>query len=125
MKILNEPTPEGFEHGYHLSRFADVEEAKAPLASGQTRCITCAFRCGTYASGCPTTTMDALKCVMEGVPFMCHEDTNKVCSGYALLRRTDPQRKTEVNWPFSNESADDDEEEQGSDDAGDVIAEVL
>jgi hypothetical protein len=102
-KVINEPTREGFEHGYHLSRFADAEEAKAPLANGRERCITCAFRCGTYPSGSPTTTMDALKCVIEGVPFMCHEDTRQICAGYALLRRSDPQRKTEVNWPFSDE----------------------
>jgi hypothetical protein len=107
MKVINEPTPEGFEHGYHLSRFVDTEEReRGPLASGQERCITCAFRCGTYPSGSPTTTMDALKCVMEGVPFMCHEDTNKVCSGYALLRRADPARKTIMPWPFSDEMSD-------------------
>jgi len=95
-KVINEPTPEGFEHGYHLSRFADAEEAKGKLANGRERCITCAFRSGTYPSGCPTTTMDALKCVMEGVTFMCHEDTRQTCAGYALLRRANPNQKTEM-----------------------------
>lgn len=104
-KVINDVTPEGLEMGYHLSRWADAEEAKSLLANGRQRCVTCAFRCGTYAGGSPTTTMDALKCVMEGVPFLCHEDTLQICAGYALLRRSDPQRKTAVNWPFSDEGA--------------------
>jgi hypothetical protein len=104
-KVINDVTSEGLEMGYHLSRWAEAEEQKGPLPGNRERCNTCAFRCGTYASGSPTTTMDALKCVMEGVPFLCHDD-HKLCAGYALLRRSgEKARKTEVNWPFSDEVA--------------------
>lgn len=108
MKVINDVTAEGLEHGYHLSRFADKEERdNGPLANGRERCITCAFRMGTYPSGSPTTTMDALKCVMEGVTFNCHEDTRQVCAGYALLRRASPESKTVMPWPFSDEMDED------------------
>ena len=101
MKVLNEPTRKGFELGYRLSVWADKEAAKGPLPGDRERCDTCAFRCGTYASGSPTTTMDALKCVIEAVPFLCHDD-HKLCAGYALLRRASPEVK-EAPWPFSSE----------------------
>jgi len=103
-KVINEPTREGFEHGYHLARFIDAEEAKGPLPNGRERCHNCAFRQGTYPNGCVTTTMDALKCAMEGEPFLCHEDL-KPCAGWMLWRRGDPKRKVEVPWPFSDELA--------------------
>lgn len=102
MKEINEPTREGFELGYRHSLFVDAEEAKAPLANGQQRCATCAFRQGTYPNGSPTTQMDALKCVIEGVPFYCHEDTRQLCAGYALLRRASAGT-AQVTWPFSDE----------------------
>jgi hypothetical protein len=88
-----------------MARFADIEEAKGKLSNGQERCLTCAFRQGTYANGSPETNLDALKCVMEGVPFLCHEDTRVPCAGWALLRRSNPTLKTEVPWPFSDEVA--------------------
>ena len=39
------------------------------------------------ANGSPETQMDALKCVMEGVEFLCHEPARKgaVCSGWAIM----------------------------------------
>lgn len=100
MKI-NEATPEGFELGYYMARFVDQEEAKEPLANGYARCATCAFRQGTFPNGSPQTLMDAAKCVMEGVPFDCHED-EKPCAGWALLRRASESTST-VPWPFSAE----------------------
>jgi len=72
-KVINEPTREGFEHGYHLARFIDAEEAKGPLPNGRERCHNCAFRQGTYPNGCVTTTMDALKCAMEELKDVCEE----------------------------------------------------
>ncbi len=104
MKFVNEATAEGFELGYHLARFVDGEEAKAPLANGCARCHNCAFRQGSYPNGSPQTTMDALKCAIEGSPFLCHEDLQP-CAGWALLRRgtEDKDRKVEVCWPFSDE----------------------
>jgi hypothetical protein len=101
-KVINESTAEGFELGYHHARFVDQEEAKAPLANGLKRCATCAFRQGTYPNGSPTTQMDALKCVMEGVVFDCHEEDHP-CVGWALLRRGMEGHHARVAWPFSDE----------------------
>jgi hypothetical protein len=101
-KVVNEVTAEGFELGYHLARFVDAEEKKEPLPHGRERCHNCAFRQGTYPNGSPTTTMDALKCAMEGTTFLCHEDLQP-CAGWALLRRADPQKKYKIDWPFSDE----------------------
>jgi hypothetical protein len=94
----NEPTRDGWELGFHLAKFVDAAKLKAD------RCVTCAFRSGTYANGCETTVMDALKCVMERVPFQCHEE-NKLCGGYVSLCAETPT-KTEMPWPFSDESGD-------------------
>jgi hypothetical protein len=101
MKEINESTAEGFEHGYHMARFVDAEEAKGVLANGNVRCATCAFRQGTYPNGSPTTQLDALKCVMEGVQFLCHEE-NKCCAGWSLLRRAS-SGTTQLPWKFSDE----------------------
>lgn len=88
MKTINEPTREGFELGYTLAKWVDAEEAKAPLANERT--------------GSPETMMDALKCAMEGLPFVCHEDM-RPCAGWALLRRSAPASKTKAFWPYSDE----------------------
>jgi hypothetical protein len=96
-KQINEATPEGFELGYHLARFVDAEEAKGKLADGRERCHNCAFRQGAYPNGSPETTMTALKCAVEGDPFLCHEDL-KPCVGWALLRRASGGAKTELAW---------------------------
>lgn len=100
-KTLNAPTHAGFELGYHLSRFCD----NAPQLA--ERCFTCAFRQGTNANGSPVTTMDALKCVMEGIPFYCHEtetpnDPKRLCAGYVMLRAESPSR-LKMQWDFSDE----------------------
>jgi hypothetical protein len=94
---LNEPTRLGWEMGWHLARFANAAKLQPE------RCITCAFRSGTYANGCETTVMDALKCVMEGVPFYCHEESTSLCGGYVALRAESPS-KIKTSWPFSDES---------------------
>jgi hypothetical protein len=102
MKKINEPTAEGFQLGYTLAKWVDAEEAKVPLANDRARCHNCAFRQGSYPNGSPQTTMDALKCAMEGLPFLCHEDMLP-CAGWALLRRCAPASKTKAFWPFSDE----------------------
>lgn len=95
-KILNEPEFAGYELGFHLARFADT----APQIA--ERCFTCAFRQGTDPNGCVTTVMDAMKCVMEGVPFYCHERPTKLCGGYVVLRAENTERHRTF-WPFSDE----------------------
>lgn len=96
MKKLNEPSREGWELGWHLARFADAAKIQAE------RCITCAFRSGTYANGCETTVMDATKCIMERVPFYCHEESTRLCGGYVSLIAESPI-KIRTPWGFSDE----------------------
>jgi len=88
-KKINEPTRDGYELGYQLARFYEGSKLQPE------RCRTCAFRVGTYANGSPQTTMDALKCVVEGVPFNCHEES-KLCAGYIALRAAAPSRGPNV-----------------------------
>lgn len=55
-------------------------------------CTTCAFRAGSVPSQCDDTVMDALKCVLEGVPFLCHEPRkgsrtiDRACFGWMRAR---------------------------------------
>jgi hypothetical protein len=56
-----------------------------------TRCGTCAFREGTVPGGCVQTQADALKAILEDVPFMCHahEENGKfthICHGWLAAR---------------------------------------
>lgn len=96
MKKINEPTREGYELGYHLARLFGTPDV-------DNRCSTCAFRQGTYPNGSPVTLMDAVKCIEEGVPFNCHEES-KLCAGYVMFRKASgPPRKTPLPWNFSDE----------------------
>ena len=99
MKI-NDVTPEGLELGYHLARFVDAEEGKSSLSNGRERCHNCAFRQGAYPNGSLETTLDALKCSMNGDVFLCHEDMLP-CAGWALLRRANPCSSVEAPWKYS------------------------
>lgn len=116
-KNVNVPTPEGRQLGAQLARLADKSEAEMLAEQGMApvRCKSCAFRLGTFPNGCPTTVMDALKCVMEAVPFYCHCSPRNqqgfhsgLCAGYivassSLARGTAPA--IETFWPFSHEDA--------------------
>jgi len=107
--IRNRANAEGRELGFHLARFCDQAEPKARLKLPELppRCSSCAFREGPHvASGSPTTTMDALKCVIEGVEFYCHEPTRdgSLCSGWSMMMLA----KDEANfgtapWPSEGE----------------------
>jgi hypothetical protein len=86
----NRPTPEGQELGEHLARLCDDAEPKARLRMPDLppRCNSCAFRKGVHlANGSPETQMDALKCIMEGREFHCHEPAREghLCSGWAMF----------------------------------------
>jgi hypothetical protein len=98
---LNEPTPEGIALGAQLARLCDGESPAFEAAHPEVkaRCGTCAFRAGTLPNGCAVTLLDALKCSMEGVPFMCHEDL-RLCTGYLLMKSNPP---ITAPWPFSYE----------------------
>lgn len=90
--VPNTPTAEGRALGAELARIADIEEARQleRFPNAKPRCADCAFRAGTLPNGCPETLMDAVKALVECVPFYCHhafEDgcPTRLCAGYALL----------------------------------------
>lgn len=106
--IRNRPTAEGHELGRHLAHFADEAEPRARLKWPEMppRCASCAFREGPHvANGSPATQMDALKCVMEGVEFQCHEPprAGQPCSGWLMLQLGSPSDGIVCPWPFSDE----------------------
>jgi hypothetical protein len=105
-------TPEGIEAGGHLARWCDQAEPviRAKFPEHAERCQSCAFRAGTLPNGDPVTLMDAIKCLVEKVPFMCHQvfdkDGNPVelCAGYAILMGDDKVPKAlrgTTDWEFS------------------------
>lgn len=88
--MLNEPTPEGAALGRELARLCDGEEARgAPTV--RKRCDDCAFRLGTVPNQCPSTLMNAVKCIAERDEFFCHRafdaegEPRLVCAGYLLM----------------------------------------
>lgn len=109
----NRVTPEGRALGEQLVRL--TEPAIAGLAAEgepDERCKSCAFRPGTVPNGCLQTQADALKAVVEGVPFMCHQHDKleHACHGWyaarvalrmAEVRRGRPLEMTTCPWPFS------------------------
>jgi hypothetical protein len=110
MSIRNRPTPEGRILGAKMAQFCDESEPAARLKFPELppRCNSCAFRAGPHvANGSPETQMDVLKCVMEGIEFLCHEPYRKdqVCSGWAmmLLAKDDASGLRKCPWPFSDE----------------------
>lgn len=105
-RIRNYRTDEGAEIGKKLAQWCDDAEPKARLRMPELppRCNSCAFRAGKHlASGSPATQMDALKCVMEGREFCCHEPAREgaLCSGWAMfLLAKDEADFVEVPWDF-------------------------
>lgn len=107
-----ERTPEGIAMGKELARLCDYEEAKQRLQfpNQKPRCESCAFRAGTLPNGDPVTLMDATKCLIEGVPFFCHQyfkddgSPRDLCAGYAILATVGHKmgKKTGVvPWDYS------------------------
>lgn len=115
----NVPSPEGQAIGKELARL--TEQARTDLVDRlgldavaellPDPCQSCAFRAGTSPNGCPEAVLDALKCVMEGVPFYCHQSPPNgrgghtgLCRGY-LTARAGLVGKTPLPtpWPFSHE----------------------
>jgi hypothetical protein len=77
--VPNVATEEGRALGREVARMADAEYQRT---GRDARCETCAFRGGEHiANGSPATLMSAVKCVMEGTPFYCHE-TERPCGGW-------------------------------------------
>lgn len=73
---MNLPTMSGALFGMQLPQ---IDEDKV--------CKGCAFRKGSPANQCPSTVIDAERCLMEGETFFCHEEMNgseptRKCRGY-------------------------------------------
>ena len=104
---------EGRALGEQLARLTD--KAAATLAAEgepDERCKSCAFRHGTVPNGCLQTQMDAMKAVVEDVPFLCHQHDRKgmPCHGWFAARvaidraeraRGIPLGVTKCPWEFS------------------------
>lgn len=107
--IRNKATEEGRRLGREIARICDNSEPASRLKFPELppRCASCAFREGTHvANGSVTTTMDAVKCVLDGVPFMCHEPSREdaVCSGWAMMMLANEANGSfKAPWPFSDE----------------------
>ncbi len=101
--VKNKPTAEGRELGSHLERWFDQALERQPHEIRE-RCQTCAFRNGTLANGSPVTTMEALKCVVEGHQFQCHEKgrEGQDCVGWAVMRQVS-KGDGKVPWKFADE----------------------
>lgn len=88
----NRPSPEGRMLGEQLARLTDnaEREARAKFPNHKERCKSCAFTRGTFPNGCLSTVMDALKCVVDGTPFHCHQHFDEkgvptdLCAGWAM-----------------------------------------
>jgi len=106
-------TPEGRALGEQMVRFTEPI-IKRLEAEGEPddRCASCAFRPGTVPNGCAQTQMDALKAVMEDVPFLCHSHAIKgnfymPCWGWFAARQV-VKGKTPCPWEFSPEEPEGD-----------------
>ena len=113
MSQRNRVTPEGRALGEQMARLAAKALAKQKLRFPKMAdmCASCAFRPGTIPNGCPQTQMDALKAVMEEVPFLCHQSPRddhgqytELCVGwlasYSELSLSGAP-KIECPWSFS------------------------
>jgi hypothetical protein len=104
--IRNYTSDEGRALGKIIAKWCDDAEPKARLRMPELppRCASCAFREGPHlASGSPATQMDALKCVMEGKEFYCHDvhREGSLCSGWAMfMLAMDAPEFGNVPWDF-------------------------
>ena len=105
-------SPAGRALGEQMARLSDNAcEALAKVGEADERCKSCAFRMGTVPNGCLVTQSDALKAVIEDVPFMCHQANRNgaVCHGWFAARVQIDERAlagkplpvTKCPWEFS------------------------
>lgn len=113
--VPNKPTEIGRALGKQLARLCDAAETeqRKHFPDMQERCKTCAFRGGSLPNGCEETVMDAIKCVIEGVGFMCHHSPKdgkggytELCQGWFLLV-SQQKEYGKAPWPFSQAESSD------------------
>ena len=100
----NLPSPEGEALGAELARFAapKIAETKARFPDSIPPCSECAFVKGTAPNRCLSTVGDALKCVVELVPFNCHKgDGSRLCAGWAAMMTVPEEVKLANSAPDS------------------------
>lgn len=81
--------PKGRALGSQLVQITEPWVAElASQGEPDMRCKSCAFRAGTVPNGCLQTQMDALKAVVEDVPFQCHQHDRRgsICHGWFAAR---------------------------------------
>lgn len=104
---LGRITPTSIEAGKQLARLADRALGRvAETGEPDERCATCAFRSGTLPNQCADTISDAVKCVVEGETFYCHEKgrMGRPCYGWlAAAAVTSGLPRGKAPWPFSHE----------------------
>ena len=89
----NVRSPEGAALGREIARLYAIEEPAqlARFPRMLPRCDDCAARLGTLPNECAESTMDLVKCAIEGEPFYCHkglregEDPKRLCTGWLVL----------------------------------------
>jgi hypothetical protein len=104
-KTLNRPCPLGRELGAHLARLTQPSiDAMAAAGISDDRCASCAFRLGTIPNGCIETQADALKSLMEGIPFYCHmKEPRVLCHGWYAGRESLIGTKTVMPWAYTTD----------------------
>ena len=120
----NRTTSEGRDLGRELARLADEAEPRARLKWPEMppRCASCAFRHGPHlANGSPETLMDALKCVVEGHVFECHEPSREgsPCSGWLMLHLASTREVSQAPWPWMQRAEDNAAQHSGRGGEGD------
>ncbi|MFM0487960.1 hypothetical protein [Paraburkholderia graminis] len=106
--VPNRPSPEGRMLGEQLARLTDKAEleARAKFPNHKSRCKSCAFAAGTVPNGCLPTVMDALKCVVDGTPFHCHQEFDDqgvptdLCAGWSIASMAADDRLRERMQPI-------------------------
>lgn len=105
-------TPEGRAIGEQLVKIVEPSiQRLAAEGEPDERCKSCAFRLGTVPNGCIQTQSDAMKAVVEDVPFLCHQADRKgwPCHGWfaarVAMKEAEKRRGTKLGltcpWDFS------------------------
>lgn len=116
-------SPEGRALGERLVRITEPWiKHLADEGEPDERCRSCAFTAGTVPNGCIQTQMDALKAVVEKIPFNCHQADRKghVCHGwFAAMVATRHAEKVKgpapvMSCPWEFSPADEDAKLEGA-----------